>query len=61
MVDGTLLIVQVKAPLLMLLGGADLRVPVSNGLQVHEYFLRSIYSNSSRKDVVTYLLSFIYL
>ena len=36
MVHETLLIVQVKAPLLMLLGGADLRVPVSNGLQVHE-------------------------
>ncbi|XP_071675423.1 acylamino-acid-releasing enzyme 2 isoform X2 [Lolium perenne] len=29
----THLIGQVKAPLLMLLGGADLRVPVSNGLQ----------------------------
>ena len=36
MVHETLLIVQVKAPLLMLLGGADLRVPVSNGLQVQE-------------------------
>jgi hypothetical protein len=51
MVNATLLIVQVKAPLLMLLGGADRRVPVSNGLQVHEYLLRSasrIYSNSSR-------------
>jgi acylaminoacyl-peptidase len=40
MVHGTSLIVQVKAPLLMLLGGADLRVPASNGLQVHEYLLR---------------------
>lgn len=51
-----------KAPLLMLLGGADLRVPVSNGLQVHEYLLRFVqqfYSNSLRNKLVTNLLIFV--
>lgn len=50
-VDGALLSesVQVKAPLLMLLGGADLRVPASNGLQVHLLQAQGIYSNSSWK------------